>query len=137
MGATQYLGYAKVLRLASPKSSPYEELITYCTTDIERIRDGVILYVQLFGKCLTTIKPVSLLKYFINTCIHKNSKLFIISYRTYSTANCLRCIFVVDCEGSSNCWTYRSSVGVSNIGKSKASFKNLLYILIEIVTILS
>ena len=65
MGATQYLGYAKVLRLASPKSSPYEELITYCTTDIERIRDGVILYVQLFGKCLTTINPVSLLKYFI------------------------------------------------------------------------
>ena len=65
MGATQYLGYAKVLRLASPKSSPYEELITYCTTDIERIRDGVILYVQLFGKCLTTIMLFILLKYFI------------------------------------------------------------------------
>ena len=50
MGATQYLGYAKVLRLASPKSSSYEELITYCTTDIERIRDALILYVTVFGK---------------------------------------------------------------------------------------
>ena len=53
MGATQYLGYAKVLRLASPKSSSYEELITYCTTDIERIRDALILYVTVFGKIYT------------------------------------------------------------------------------------
>ena len=60
MGATQYLGYAKVLRLASPKSSSYEELITYCTTDIERIRDALILYVTVFGKCLINMMLVIL-----------------------------------------------------------------------------
>ena len=58
MGATQYLGYAKVLRLASPKSSSYEELITYCTTDIERIRDALILYVTVFGKYLINMMLV-------------------------------------------------------------------------------
>ena len=49
MGATQYLGCSKILRLASPKSSSYAELITYCTTDIEKVRDALQLFVAFFG----------------------------------------------------------------------------------------
>ena len=50
MGATQYLGYQKLLRLSSAKSASYEDLITYCTNDINVIREGLTLSASLIGK---------------------------------------------------------------------------------------
>ena len=50
MGATQYLGYQKLLRLPSAKSASYEALITYSTNDITVIREGLTLLASTIGK---------------------------------------------------------------------------------------
>ena len=50
MGATQYLGYQKLLRLSSAKSASYEALITYSTNDITVIREGLSLLASIIGK---------------------------------------------------------------------------------------
>ena len=50
MGATQYLGYKKLLRLSSAKSASYEALITYSTNDITVIREGLGLSASIIGK---------------------------------------------------------------------------------------
>ena len=66
MGATQYLGCSKILRLASPKSSSYAELITYCTTDIEKVRDALQLFVAFFGLIPLQIGSVVFLLWIAN-----------------------------------------------------------------------
>lgn len=49
-GATQYLGYSKLLRLANPTDKNLGQLITCCTSDQERIVETVVITVLLFGK---------------------------------------------------------------------------------------
>ena len=41
LGALQYAGYSKLLRLASPSEAALGQLITFLTADQERIHDAV------------------------------------------------------------------------------------------------
>jgi hypothetical protein len=52
-GATQYLGYSKLLRLANPNDNALGQLVTFCTSDQERVGESVIVSVLLFGKNLS------------------------------------------------------------------------------------
>lgn len=49
-GATQYLGFSKLLRLSNPTDQALGQLVTCCTSDQERITEGVIVTVLFFGK---------------------------------------------------------------------------------------
>ena len=52
-GATQYLGYSKLLRLSNPNDGALGQLVTHCTGDQERISEAVIVTVLFFGKCFS------------------------------------------------------------------------------------
>ena len=48
-GATQFLGFSKLLRLSSPNDAALGKLITYCTGDQERIHEAIVNGVLLMG----------------------------------------------------------------------------------------
>lgn len=50
VGATQFLGYSKLLRLAAPNDAALGMLVTFCTGDQERIIEATIAGVLLVGK---------------------------------------------------------------------------------------
>jgi hypothetical protein len=52
-GAIQYLGFSKMLRLANPNDNALGQLVTFCTSDQERVGESVIVSVLLFGKNLS------------------------------------------------------------------------------------
>ena len=43
MGAVQYLGYSKLLRLASPSEAALGQLVTFVTGDQERIQEACVM----------------------------------------------------------------------------------------------
>ena len=49
-GATQYIGFSKLLRLSNPSDKALGQLVTCCTSDQERIAEAVIISVLFFGK---------------------------------------------------------------------------------------
>ena len=49
IGATQFLGFSKLLRLSNPNDAALGKLITYCTGDQERIHEAVVNGVLLMG----------------------------------------------------------------------------------------
>ena len=49
-GATQFLGFSKLLRLSSPNDAALGKLVTYCTGDQERIHEAIVNGVLLMGK---------------------------------------------------------------------------------------
>ena len=48
-GATTYLGYSKMLRMASPSDAALGQLITFCTGDSERIHEAVVSGILFVG----------------------------------------------------------------------------------------
>ena len=42
LGALQYLGYSKLLRLSSPSDSALGQFITFVSADHERIQDAIV-----------------------------------------------------------------------------------------------
>lgn len=50
VGALQYLGYSKLLRLASPNEAALGQLMTFFTGDEERIIEGVIVATLFLGE---------------------------------------------------------------------------------------
>ena len=48
-GATQFLGFSKLLRLSSPNDAALGKLVTYCTGDQERIHEAIVNGVLLMG----------------------------------------------------------------------------------------
>ena len=48
-GATQYLGFSKLLRLANVNEQALSKIVTFCTGDQERIGETVVIIVLLFG----------------------------------------------------------------------------------------
>ena len=48
-GATQYIGFSKLLRLSNPSDKALGQLVTCCTSDQERIAEAVIVSVLFFG----------------------------------------------------------------------------------------
>ena len=54
-GATQFLGFSKLLRLASPNDAALGKLVTYCTGDQERIHEAIVNGVLLMGMSSATI----------------------------------------------------------------------------------
>jgi ABC-type multidrug transport system fused ATPase/permease subunit len=48
-GATQYLGYSKLLRLASPNDAALGQLITFFSADMERIHEAIVSGVMFTG----------------------------------------------------------------------------------------
>ena len=60
IGATQFLGFSKLLRLSNPNDAALGRLITYCTGDQERIHEAVVngvllLVMSLMGGGLIVI----------------------------------------------------------------------------------
>ena len=53
-GATQFLGFSKLLRLASPNDAALGKLVTYCTGDQERIHEAIVNGVLLMGMSFST-----------------------------------------------------------------------------------
>ncbi|TRY70687.1 hypothetical protein TCAL_10025 [Tigriopus californicus] len=49
LGALQYLGYSKLLRLASPNEAALGQLMTFFTGDQERINEGIIVATLFLG----------------------------------------------------------------------------------------
>ena len=43
MGAVQYVGYSKLLRLASPSEAALGQLVTFVTGDQERIQEAMVM----------------------------------------------------------------------------------------------
>lgn len=50
LGATQYMGYSKLLRLAAPNDAALGQLVTFFTGDQERILEALIAGNLLVGK---------------------------------------------------------------------------------------
>ena len=48
-GATTYLGYSKMLRMASPSDAALGQLITFCTGDTERIHEAIVSGILFIG----------------------------------------------------------------------------------------
>jgi len=44
LGASQYFGYCKLLRLANVDDSALGKLVTFCSGDMERIFEGIVLF---------------------------------------------------------------------------------------------
>ena len=55
MGALQYLGYSKLLKLASPNDSALGLFITFVSSDHERIHEGVLNLGYLIGSPISTL----------------------------------------------------------------------------------
>ena len=51
-GATQYLGFSKLLRLSNVNEQALGQLVTLTTGDQERIGETVVIIVLLFGKTI-------------------------------------------------------------------------------------
>ena len=49
-GATQYLGFSKLLRLSNINEQTLGQLVTFSTGDQERIGESIVIIVLLFGK---------------------------------------------------------------------------------------
>ena len=49
-GATQYLGFSKLLRLSNVNDKVFGQLVTCITSDQERIMESVVIIVIFFGK---------------------------------------------------------------------------------------
>ena len=65
-GATQYIGFSKLLRLSNPSDKALGQLVTCCTSDQERIAEAVIISVLFFGKLYQ--KLMRLMNYVLCAC---------------------------------------------------------------------
>ena len=50
LGAAQYMGFSKLLRLSSPNDGSLGQFLTFCTGDQERIAESVIGGLLFVGK---------------------------------------------------------------------------------------
>ena len=50
IGAMQYIGFSKLLRLSSPNEAALGQLITFCTGDHERMHEAIVAGVLFLGK---------------------------------------------------------------------------------------
>ncbi len=65
LGATQYLGYSKLLRLAAPTDTALGQLVTYCTGDSERVMEAIATGGLVFSEARFIVQITCLVSFLI------------------------------------------------------------------------